>query len=110
MALPHYSQDQTSKKGKQFEPVMANLFEVTILPPAGVSDSNLLLQHVNSISGLDSLYKEVAAVEQKYKFATRSFAGMPDGSAVDITVNFSLNINDSNQAYLYKTMRLYEKH
>ena len=105
MALPHYSQDQTSKKGKQFEPVMANLFEVTILPPNGVDDSNLLLQHVNSISGLDSLYKEVAAVEQKYKFATRSFAGMPDGSAVDITVNFSLNINDSNQAYLYKTMR-----
>ena len=53
MALPHYSQDQTSKKGKQFEPVMANLFEVTILPPAGVNDSNLLLQHVNSISGLE---------------------------------------------------------
>ena len=30
---------------------------------------------------------------------------MPDGSAADITINFSLNINDSNQAYLYKTMR-----
>ena len=105
MALPHYKQDQTSKKGKQFEPVQANLFEVTILPPAGISDSNLMLQHVNSISGLDSLYKEVAAVEQKYKFATRSFAGMPDGSAADITINFSLNINDSNQAYLYKSIR-----
>ena len=36
MALPHYSQDQTSRSGRQFEPVQANLFEVTILPPAGV--------------------------------------------------------------------------
>ena len=43
MALPHYSEDQTSKKGKQFEPVQANLFEVTILPPTGVSGQELLI-------------------------------------------------------------------
>ena len=28
MALPHYSQDQTSKKGKNFEPVLKNMFEI----------------------------------------------------------------------------------
>ena len=105
MALPHYREDQTSKKSKHFEPVQANLFEVSILPPDGVAGADLLLQHVNSISGLESLYREVAAVEQKYKFATRSYAGMPDGTANDVTVNFSLNLNDSNQAYVYKTMR-----
>lgn len=105
MALPHYSEDQTSKKGRNFEPVQANLFEVTILPPAGVSGAELLLQHINTIGGLAALHREVAAVEQKYKFATRSYAGMPDGTAVDITVNFSLNLNDSNQAYAYKTLR-----
>jgi hypothetical protein len=105
MALPHYSEDQTSKKNRQFEPVQANLFEVTILPPDGVQGTDLLLQHVNTISGLDSLHREVAAVEQKYKFATRSYAGMPDGTAVDVTINFSLNLNDSNQAYVYKTLR-----
>lgn len=104
MALPHYSQDQTSRSGKQFEPVQANLFEVTILPPAGVADAPLMLQHINSVSGLD-LYKEVAAVEQKYKFSTRSYAGQPDTTAVDVTINFSLNLNDANQAYLYKSMR-----
>ena len=104
MALPHYSQDQTSRQGRQFEPVQANLFEVTILPPAGVSDAPLMLQHINSISGLD-LYKEVAAVEQKYKFSTRSYAGMPDSTTVDVTINFSLNLNEANQAYLYKSMR-----
>ena len=104
MALPHYSQDQTSRNGRQFEPVQANLFEVTLIPPAGVSDAPLMLQHVNSIGGLD-LYKEVSAVEQKYKFSTRSYAGMPDATTVDVTINFSLNLNEANQAYLYKSMR-----
>ena len=105
MALPHYSEDQTSKKGKNFEPVQANLFEVTILPPDGVAGQEMLLQHVNTISGLAALHKDIAPVEQKYKFATRSYAGMIDSTSLDITVNFSLNLNDSNQAYLYKTLR-----
>ncbi len=104
MALPHYSQDQTSKKGMQYEPVQANLFEVTILPPAGVAGSSLLLQHVNKISGLN-LYKEISPVEQKYKFSKRTFAGMPDETTLDVAIEFSLNLNDSNQAYLYKTLR-----
>ena len=30
---------------------------------------------------------------------------MVDNTSIDVTVNFSLNLNDSNQAYLYKTMR-----
>jgi len=105
MALPHYSEDQTQKKGKNFEPVQANLFEVTILPPDGVAGQELLLQHVNTIGGLAALHKEVSAVTQKYKFATRSFAGMVDDTSIDVTINFSLNLNDSNQAYLYKTIR-----
>ena len=104
MALPHYSNDQTSRNGRQFEPVQANLFEVTVLPPAGVADAPLMLQHVNTIGGLD-LYKEVAPVEQKYKFSTRSYAGMPDGTTLDVSINFSLNLNEANQAYLYKTLR-----
>ena len=86
MALPHYSQDQTSRKGSQWEPVQANLFEVTIIPPSGVKGAPLLLQHVNSIGGLD-LYKEVAEVTQKYKFATRSYAkSAPDSTTVDLAV------------------------
>lgn len=105
MALPHYSEDQTSRKGKNFEPVQANLFEVTILPPDGVAGQELYLQQINSISGLEALHREVGPVEQKYKFSTRSYAGMPDGTAIDVTVNFSLNLNDSNQAYTYKSIR-----
>lgn len=105
MALPHYSEDQTSKKGRNFEPVQGNLFEVTLLPPAGVAGQELFLQHVNSISGLDALAPATEFVGQKYKFADRSYASMPANTAVDITINFTLNLNDSNQAYLYKSMR-----
>jgi len=105
MALPHYSEDQTSKKGRNFEPVQGNLFEVTILPPAGVAGQEFLLQQVNTVAGLDGLAPGVEAVTQKYKFADRSYAGMAAQTSVDLTINFSLNLNDSNQAYIYKTLR-----
>jgi hypothetical protein len=104
MPLPHYSQDQTSKKGRNFEPVQQSLFEVTILPPAGVQGANMLLQQVNSISGLE-INKAIGTQEQKFKFVTRSFASQPDGTSVDLSVNFSLNLNDANQAYTYKTLK-----
>lgn len=105
MALPHYSEDQTQKKGRNFEPIVGNLFEVTILPPAGVSGQEFLLQHVKSISGLDGMNPAVDAIGQKYKFADRSFAGTPGTTALDVTIAFTMNLNDSNQAYIYKTLR-----
>jgi len=105
MALPHYSEDQTSKKGRNFEPVQGNLFEVTLLPPAGVAGQELLLQQVNTVGGLEALAPGVEAVGQKYKFAERSYAGMAGTTSIDLTIGFSLNLNDSNQAYTYKTLR-----
>ena len=104
MPLPHYSQDQTSKKGRNFEPVQQSLFEVTILPPAGVIASNLLLQQVKSISGIN-INKEIGTQEQQFKFVTRSFASQPDSTAMDVAINFSLNLNEANQAYTYKTLK-----
>ena len=105
MVLPHYNQDQTQKKNRNFEPVTANLFEVTFIPPEPVQGGPMLLQHVNTVSGLDQLHPELPAIEQANKWATRSFSSMPESTAIDITVNFSLNLNDSNQAYVYKTLR-----
>lgn len=104
MALPHYSNDQTSKKGKNFEPVLANMFEVTILPPAGVGGQELLIQHVKQITGLE-LHKGVDSIAQKFKWSTRSFTGLPADSQLDVAVTFTLNLNDANQMYLYKTIR-----
>lgn len=104
MPLPHYSNDQTSRKGRNYEPVQQNLFEVTILPPAGVSGASLMLQHVKTISGL-AINKEIGTVEQKFKFVTRSFASQPDSTAVDLEVSFTLNLNSANEAYIYKSLK-----
>lgn len=104
MPLPHYSNDQTSKKGRNFEPVQQNLFEVTILPPAGVQGANMLLQQVKSISGL-VINQEIGTQEQKFKFVTRSFASQPETTALDVEITFTLNLNDANEAYVYKTLK-----
>ena len=105
MALPHYSEDQTSKKGRNFEPVQANLFEVTILPPDGVAGQEFLLQHVNSISGLDTMAPAVDAIGQKYKFADRSYAGMPGATSIDITVTIVI-VQFNREGDIYRKVTL----
>jgi hypothetical protein len=101
--LPHFDNSQASRN--LYEPVHQNLFEVTFLPPTGVAGSPILLEHVNTVSGLEGINPAVEAVGQKYKFADRSFAGMPSQTFIDVTVVFSLNLNDANQMYAYKTLR-----
>jgi len=99
--LPHYNNSRAATQ--KFEPIQGNLFEVTILPP--MIDGTLLLEHVNTVGGLGGLNPAYDAVTQKYKFAERSYAGMPGKTSVDVTVQFSLNLNDTNQNYIYKTLR-----
>jgi hypothetical protein len=102
MPLPHYTQAKASIQ--KFEPVYQNLFEVTILTPLN-QDSSLILQHVKSIGGLNNLNPTVEAVGQKYKFADRSYAGMPGQTFAELALAFTVNLNDANQAYMYKYMR-----
>ena len=101
--LPHYNNSQASTN--KYEPFYGSLFEVNIIPPPSISGGQILLEHVNSIGGLVSEPGQVA-VEQKYKQATRSYASTtPDTTTVDLTVDFSLNLNDGNELYVYKTLR-----
>ncbi len=100
--LPHYNNSVAATK--LYEPIQGNLFEVTILPPSGI-DGTLLLEHVNTVGGLGGLNPAYDAVTQKYKFAERSYAGMPGTTSIDVAINFSLNLNDANQNYIYKTLR-----
>lgn len=101
--LPHYRNSKASVN--KFEPVYTNLFEVTILPPPSVSGGEILLEHVRSIGGLNT-EKGNEVAEQEYKFAQRSYAsGRPTSTTVDLTVNFSLNLNENNEMYVYKTLR-----
>lgn len=104
--LPHYNNSVASSN--KFEPVHQNLFEITFLPPTGVAGAPILLEHVLSVGGLDGVNIATEAIQQKYKFSDRSFAGMPSQTFVDIQVTFSLNLNDTNQMYVYKTLRAWK--
>jgi hypothetical protein len=101
--LPHFTNSKAATK--YFEPFYQNLFEVSILPPSTIAGGEILLEHVRKIGGLTNEKME-AVVEQKYKFATRSYAkSAPDSTTVDLAIGFSLNLNDANELYVYKTLR-----
>ena len=101
--LPHY---QNSLFGiNKYEPVYLNQFEVLITPPAPVLGGPILVEQVTSISGL-GVDKTPPSTEQKYKFSTRNYAGAkPDTTVFDLTVNFTVNLNDANSMYVFKTLR-----
>jgi len=106
MPLPHYTQSRASSQ--RYEPIQPNLFEVTIFSPLG-DDTGLILEQVKTIGGLNLLNPAVEPVAQKYKFADRSYAGMPSVTSVDLTLNFTLNLNDANENYMYNTFRNWNK-
>ena len=106
MPLPHYTQSRASSQ--RYEPVQPNLFEVTVFSPLG-DDTGLILEQVKTIGGLNNLNPAVDAIGQKYKFADRSFASMPGQTFMDLTINFSLNLNEANENYIYNTFRNWYK-
>ena len=101
--LPHYQNSLSATN--RFEPVYLNQFEVTIIPPPAVLGGEILLQHVTKVSGL-SLDKNPGLVTQKYKFAKRNYAGAkPDNTYMDLSLSFTINLNDANSMYVFKTLR-----
>lgn len=101
--LPHY---QNSLFGiNKYEPVYLNQFEVLITPPAPVLGGPILVEQVTNITGL-AIDKAPAAVTQKYKFAVRNYAGAkPESTVFDLGVSFTVNLNDANSMYVFKTLR-----
>jgi hypothetical protein len=101
--LSHY-QNSISAMNK-FEPVFLNQFEVNIIPPSAIPGGEILLQHVTKVSGL-ALNKNPGIVTQKYKFAKRNYAGAkPDNTYMDVSLSFTVNLNESNSMYVFKTLR-----
>ena len=101
--LSHF---QNSLSGvNKFEPVYLNQFEVVIIPPGAVAGGEIMLQHVSKVSGL-SLDKNPGITSQKYKFAKRNYAGAkPENTYMDVSLRFSINLNDANSIYVFKTLR-----
>ena len=108
MALSHFKNSHAAVN--KWEVVNPAMFEVTLLPPTldGQQDdktAQLLLEHVRSISGLDGLNPAMGIVIQKYKQAERVYLGVPEQTHLELQMTFSLNLNDSNENYIYTTLR-----
>lgn len=103
-SLPHYKNSKASMN--RWEPVYSNLFEVTILPPPSISGGPILLEHVKTVGGLTTELGQAVTETQTFKTAKRSFLSTaPTNTVVDLEIVFTLNLNDDNQMYGYKTLR-----
>lgn len=103
--LPHF--DNSTAAVNYYEPIFLNQFEVIITPPSTITGPNdgLLVEHVTKISGLPEL-TGVGVVDQYYKFARRTFAtGAPKKTDAQLTIDFEVNLNEENDAYVYNKMR-----
>ena len=101
--LPHY---QNSLFGiNKYEPVYLNQFEVLITPPGPVLGGQILVQQVTNLTGLE-VDKTPAPIQQRYKFAVRNYAGAkPEQTVFDLSLSFTVNLNDANSMYVFKTLR-----
>ena len=102
--LPHWNNSTAATQ--YYEPVFLNQFEVIITPPGVITQNvNLMVEHVLSIDGIPEL-TPTDLVEQKYKFAKRSFAAaVPTNTVADLTIKFTVNLNDNNEMYIYNILR-----
>ena len=120
MALSHFSHYQNSTAATQmWEVVSPALFEVWFKFPAIMdqykkhtftkdisTSATFLFEHVRSISGLDGLTPNVGNVVQKFKFAERHYAAAgPEKTSLELTITFTLNLNDVHENYIYNMLR-----
>jgi hypothetical protein len=104
--LPHY-RNSTAAMNK-YEPVYNNLFEISIQPPAALPNwsTPLLMEQVIKVSGLDVDKVPPASAQQTFKGWTRSYAQSKlDQTFVDISVDFEVNLDDSNANYMYNGLK-----
>lgn len=106
--LSHFKNSRAAQE--LFEPVYQNLFTVQISLPVGVGstteNTNLLLEEVISVGGLQSNSFPDSPVAQKYKWAARRFAGAaPATTTMDVTLDFEVNLDKTPSAYVLKTLR-----
>ena len=109
--LPHFKNSTAGPA--RYEPVYLNQFEVIIIAPPAVSGKlgftqNLTLEHVKTVGPLPELAGNAAGqlVTQRYKFAERAYAApRPQTTLHKFTIDFELNLNNTNDNYIYNAFR-----
>ena len=106
--LSHFRNSKAAQE--RYEPVYQNLFTVQIALPDGVGadteSTNLLLEGITNVGGLESHSFPSTPATQYYKWAARRFAGAkPDKTTMDVTFDFEVNVNRTPSVYTVKTLR-----
>ena len=106
--LSHFRNSRAAQE--LFEPVYQNLFTVQIQLPEGVGSTpestNLMLEGITNIGGLQSHSFPTTLASQKFKWAERRFAGAkPEKTTMDVAIDFEVNVDKTPSAYTVKTLR-----
>lgn len=107
MPLAHFTVIDSHKE--KWEPIHANLYEVTIILPQVLQSihpnaTHLLLE--NTVNAQMPTYPPLATTEQRFKYSTRIFVMMPDSTSIkDYTLKFNLNQNDDYQIFCFKMLK-----
>ena len=107
--LPHIK-NSTAGVNKQ-DPVYVNMFEVYFTIPQALQsqfggDVAVLTEQVQKISGLGTLDKGPAKVEQKFMGTTRTYLNSKlDSTSHELTVTLALNLRNGTDSYIHKLFR-----
>ena len=95
--LPHFRTSRVSMN--MWEPVYLNLFTMTVQLPDALKndvDTDLFLEGIQNVGGLNTNKVPAAGATQHYKFAERRFANSgPDKTTIDVTMNIEINLKGS---------------
>ncbi len=112
LGLPHFRTSRVSRE--LYEPVYLNLFTVEIQLPSKLSystnETNLLLEGVTRVGGLDTNKNPGVSELQHYKYSDRSFAASgTQQTFIDLQLDFEINVRGSAQGspdmYTLKMLR-----
>ena len=113
MAQPHITNSEAGRN--KYDPAHKSMYEVyftlpELLRDRFAQDEALLTEHVQTISGLDALYKGVEADQQKYHGVSVSYLKPTAGDTfAEITVKFSLNLRNGTDNYVYNLFNAWKK-
>ena len=108
MSLPHFTNITTAQR--KWEPIHKNLYEVDIVLPALVTNTlgstyqAILLENTTSIAF--PTYPELPSIEQRFKYSTRLFVGMPEGTSnKSMSIKFNINQDENKQMVTFRAMK-----
>ena len=104
--MPHYRNSTAAVNN--YEVSHLNLFDVQITPPAAMAfwNSDLLMEQVIKIGGLDVDKVPPASITQTFKGWSRTYsAAKLEQTYLDLSFDFEVNLNNANSMYMYKGLK-----